>query len=120
MDLRMTQMTNDRFDDALSRHFVHQSADDAAAARVLNALAQPLPRQKIGIWKRLPVILLDWQFAPAWPRVAALAACAALGFFIGIAGFDARIDDANAQNVIAASDLSAGFFEAEPLTGLRP
>jgi hypothetical protein len=117
----MTQMTNDRLDDTLSRHFARQPADDAAAAaRVMTALAQPLPRQKIGIWKRLPAILLDWQFAPAWPRVAALAACAALGFFIGLAGFDARIDDANAQNTVTTSDLSAGFFEPEPLTGLQP
>lgn len=114
-------MSNGPIDQRLSRHFARRPADDAAAAmRVMRRLAQPLPRQKIGVWRSLPAILLDWQFAPAWPRMAALAACAALGFFIGLAGLDARIDNASAQLSVATNDLSAVFYEPEPLTGARP
>src|SRR4029077_1603130 len=112
-------MSNDHIDHLLTNHFARRPADDAAAARVMRRLAQPLPRQKIGLLGRLPGILLDWQFAPAWPRVAVLAACAAFGFFVGLPGLDARIDDASAQFSIASGDLSA-VFEPEPLTGARP
>jgi hypothetical protein len=112
-------MSNDRIDDLLTSHFAGQPADDAATQRVMRRLAQPLPRQSIGLRKSLPAILLDWQFAPAWPRVFALAACAALGFFVGLAGLDGRIDDASAQFTTASSDLSA-VFDPEPLTGARP
>jgi hypothetical protein len=49
------------------------AAEQAAVERVLKRLSGSLPRQKISLW-RLPAVLLDWQFAPAWPRVAALPA----------------------------------------------
>jgi hypothetical protein len=113
-------MSNDSIENLLTHHFARQPGDEAAAARVMARIAGPLPRQKIAFWKNLPNILLDWQFAPAWPRVAMLAACAALGFFVGLSGLDARIDDASAQYSAATSgDLSA-VFEPEPLTGARP
>src|ERR1043165_2764081 len=84
-------MTNDQFDDFLKRALRRDAQkDDAAAERVLKRLAGPLPRQKQPFW-RLPNVLLDWQFMPAWPRVAALACCAVLGFAIGIAGLDRYI-----------------------------
>jgi|APFre7841882630_1041343.scaffolds.fasta_scaffold98130_2 hypothetical protein len=109
-----------RLDDALARHTKAARADDAAVARVHARLASPLPRQKITLW-RLPTVLLDWQFAPAWPRVAALACCAALGFVIGIAGLDRRFDIPGAPFAIASrADLGAIVFEPEPLTGARP
>ncbi len=111
-------MSNDRIDDMLSRHFARDTGDTLSAARVMTRLAKPLPRQKTGIFGALPGVLLDWQFAPAWPRVVALAACAALGFFIGLAGMDGHIDDASAQ-LSGGSALSA-VFEPEPLTGARP
>ena len=66
-------------------------ADEAAIDRVLRQLSGPLPRQKQPLW-RLPAVLLNWEFAPAWPRMAALACCAALGFVIGIAGLDRPFD----------------------------
>lgn len=117
-------MTNDKFpeflDDALKRITQAPPADDAAVARVLKRLAPPLPRQKIALW-RLPAVLLDWQFAPAWPRVAALACCAALGFYVGIAGLDRRFDNLDAPYAVASlSDVGAIVFEAESLTGARP
>src|SRR5688572_29074068 len=80
--------SEDQIDQLLRRHFrdaTNSSRDEAdAAARVLAALQSPLPPQRRA-WRRWPSVLLDWQFAPAWPRVAALAGCAALGFAIGAA-----------------------------------
>src|SRR5882757_4541896 len=69
--------------------------DQAAANRVLKRLAGPLPRQKM-VWWRLPAVLLDWEFAPSWPRVAVLATCAALGFALGMIGIDRQVDTADA------------------------
>jgi hypothetical protein len=103
---------------ALSRAARATPADEAAAARVLERLGGPLPRQRVPFW-RLPAVLLDWQFAPAWPRMAALAGCLALGFAIGIAGLDRpidRFDDAS----ISGNDLDSAVLAPEPLTGARP
>ena len=116
-------MTDDQFDrlldGALKRHLQKPQGDQdaAASARVLNRLAGELPRQHRPLW-RWPVVLLDWQFAPAWPRMAALAGCMALGFVIGIAGLDRRIDrtGANAGNL----DFGSLVFEPESFSGERP
>jgi len=105
---------------ALKRHAETAQADDAAVERVLKRLSGPLPRQKITFW-RLPAVLLDWQFAPAWPRVAALACCAALGFVIGIAGLDRGFGTPGAPFALASrADLGSIVFEPEALTGARP
>ena len=116
-------MNKDQFqsflDAALKRHTKAPPADDAAVARVMARLTTPLPRQKKPLW-RWPSVLLDWQFAPAWPRVAALACCAVLGFVIGLAGIDRNIDRADAAFSIASRDLGSIVFEPEPLTGARP
>jgi hypothetical protein len=117
-------MNNEQFErflaGALKRRAKAPQADEAAVERVLKRLSGPLPRQKLSLW-RLPAVLLDWQFAPAWPRVAALAGFAALGFVIGIAGIDRRFDQQGAPFVIANSgDLGSIVFEPEPLTGARP
>jgi hypothetical protein len=91
--------------------------DQAAADRVLKRLAGPLPRQQMAWW-RLPAVLLDWEFAPAWPRVAALATCAALGFAIGLVGIDRQVDSADAALAyVSRADVAAGLFEAESLRG---
>jgi hypothetical protein len=91
--------------------------DQAAADRVLKRLAGPLPRQQMAWW-RLPAVLLDWEFAPAWPRVAALATCAALGFAIGLIGIDRQVDTADAALAyVSRADVAAGLFEAESLRG---
>jgi len=105
---------------ALKRHAGTPPADEAAVARVLERLAGPLPPQKKPLW-RLPGILLDWQFAPAWPRMAALACCAAIGFAIGIAGLDRHIDGGMAPFAVASrTDIGAIVSEPEALTGARP
>lgn len=115
-------MTNDEFDTvldrALKRHLQAPQKDEAAAAaRVLDRLAGELPRQHRPWW-RWPIVLLDWQFAPAWPRMAALAGSLALGFVIGIAGLDRGIDrvGASAGNL----DLGSLVFEPETFSGERP
>lgn len=119
----MTNKTNNEFQDfldsALRRVTRPPAVDEAAVSRVLARLS-PLPRQKLPFW-RLPGVLLDWQFAPAWPRVAALAGCLALGFVIGITGLDRPIDRADgAFSVASRSDIGSVVFEPEALTGARP
>jgi hypothetical protein len=117
-------MNDEQFDTflkgALKRRSEAPQADKAASERVLQRLSGPLPRQKGPLW-RLPAVLLDWQFAPAWSRVAALAGCAALGFVIGIAGLDRRFDAPGEPFAAAGpADLVSIVFEPEPLTGARP
>jgi len=117
-------MDNEQFETLLSRTLKRRAeapeADEAAAERILKRLSGRLPRQKISVW-RIPEVLLDWQFAPAWPRVAALACCGVLGFMIGIAGLDRSTDLRGAPFVISNSgDLGSVVFEPEPLTGVRP
>ena len=102
----------DRLDQLLTRHYARRDESDDAADHVLTRL-NTLPRQKQPFWARLPNILLDWQFAPAWPRMAALAACALIGFALGEAGLDRLMRP-------PAQDFAAVVFEPEPLTGLRP
>jgi hypothetical protein len=115
-------MTEEQFDEyldaALKRHVNAPQDDDAAVARVMTRLAAPLPRQK-GSWRRLPAVLLDWQFAPAWPRMAALSACLALGFAIGLSGLDRHIDQFGTTTA-QSSGIGSLVFEPEELTGARP
>ena len=94
-------------------------ADEAVVERVLKRLGGPLPRQKLPLW-RLPAVLLDWQFAPAWPRVAALACCAALGFIVGIAGLDRPFDPGVTPASIGGGDIGSIVFEPDSFTGGRP
>ena len=113
-------MTNDRLDNILTNHLRDGDAEADSVQRIMTALAKPLPRQNVGLWRRLPGVLLDWQFAPAWPRVAALAGCAVIGFGIGLAGIDRQVDDQGSPfSVTTTADL-ATLFEPEPLTGERP
>ena len=114
------KQSDDFLEAALKRQIQARPADDAAVERVLKRLAGPLPRQNMPLW-RLPGVLLDWQFAPAWPRVAALACCAAIGFVIGIAGVDRRFDGGGSPVTIASNaDIGSIVFEPEALTGARP
>lgn len=108
-------MTNeDKVERALKQHFARSAGgDEASAARVMIGLAGPLPRQKHSWFKSLPQLLLDWQFAPAWPRMAALAGCVALGFIAGHVSVNRLAPGVH-------TDVAQFVFEPEPLTGLRP
>jgi len=95
-----------RFDAALGQMIGKQVADDAAVMRVVARLnARPLPRQKVPLW-RLPARLLDVQFNTAWPRAAALCACAVIGFFVGLTGIDRNFSQIDQTDQIEAPFLS--------------
>lgn len=89
---------------------------DAATQRILTRLAAlPLPAQatsgRLRFW---PSALLTGDFAPAWPRVAALAAVAALGFALGSIDL-ARIHERHAATPLGFSvvdgDLGGILFD---------
>ena len=104
---------------ALRRVMSARNADEAATQRVLARL-EALPPQKRGFawW---PAALMDWNFAPAWPRLAALAGAAVLGISIGLSNFGTRIAaDLDLVRVASADDASAGVFDTDSMTGLRP
>jgi hypothetical protein len=116
-------MNDDRLDailsETLKRDAVPQQANEAAALRVLTRLGA-LPRQKMPLW-RLPGILLDWEFAPAWPRVAALASCAVLGFAIGIAGLDQRPNPSAAPySFVSGADFGSIALPSGSQSGDEP
>lgn len=112
-------MNNEQFEKLLKGALKREpsQADAEAAARVLKRLAGPLPRQKMSL-RQLPGILLKWDFAPSWPRMAALACCAAAGFMVGIAGLDRPFDQLDAPFMSASRDFGS-IFEAEPFGGAR-
>lgn len=97
-------------------------AREAVARRMLAAVRGALPRQqrhRLTAW--LPSVLLEFDFAPAWPRMVALAGVAGLGFMVGLADLNLP----GARGVTSAgggteSDLSMIVFDQDPLSGLRP
>ena len=114
-------MTDEQFEDFLKTTLRRDAipADDAAVQRVLSRLGGPLPRQKQPLW-RLPSVLLNWDFAPAWPRMAALACCAALGFVVGIAGLDRPFGRLNGSVLSSSRDIGSFVSEPDALTEEEP
>ena len=113
----------DDIDRLLARHFrttANATGEEAAGARVLARLSQPLPPQRRA-WRLWPAELLDFDFAPAWPRLAALASCAALGFAVGIASPMIRGHSGQLiGSASAESGLVAVLSAPEPLTEELP
>lgn len=111
-------MTDDReLEAALRRVMTPRAADDAAAGRILARLETLPPQSRAFAWG--PAALMGWDFAPAWPRVAALAAAAALGISIGLSNVGTRIaTDLELVRVASADDTSTNAFETD--SGLRP
>jgi anti-sigma factor RsiW len=96
--------------------------DGASAARVMSNLAGPLPPQRRPSWARWwPAEMLDMDFSPAWPRVAALAAFATLGFAVGLADVQllGNLTSAPMAGMEATDDLMSTIFEPDPLPGIR-
>jgi hypothetical protein len=92
----------------------------ADATGVLRALAaRPLPPQRRRfLWRRWPSELLTLDFVPAWPRVAALAGVAALGFVIGLVDLGPMTVGANGEDpasIVADNDIGAVVFAPDPL-----
>ena len=117
-----------RLDGLVARHLEPAAqghidpAADVSASRVLAALAaRPLPRQHRA-WRWWPAELAAFDFAPAWPRVAALASVCVLGFALGLVGLGGSFAGGSgaAQVANADLDLSAIVFDPEPAVGLRP
>ena len=97
-------------------------ARDAMARRTLAALGGSLPPQQrhwMTAW--LPAVLLEFDFAPAWPRMAALAGIAGLGFMVGLSDLNLpEVRGTASSNFGTDSDLSMIVFDQDPLSGLRP
>jgi hypothetical protein len=91
---------------------------------VLRALsARPLPAQRRRfLWRRWPSELLTLDFAPAWPRLAALAGVAVLGFVLGLTDLGPTTlgsgDDA--ASIVADNDIGAVVFAPDPLPEAHP
>jgi hypothetical protein len=97
-------------------------ADDASERVLARLAAAPRPPQKRG-WLAAwwPAALTDLNFAPAWPRVAALACAAALGVSVGLSGLGTRIAaDLDLVRVASADEAGATIFDSDTIAGLRP
>jgi hypothetical protein len=116
-------MTDDRqLEASLARVLSPARDNDAAAQRVLARLAaMPLPAQKHGWFTPAwwPSALTDINFAPAWPRLAALACAAGLGITIGLSSVGMNIATRLDLVRTASLDESANLFDNDSLTGLR-
>ena len=110
-------MTQDRELEAALRRVLTTNPEELAAQRILSRLESLPPQKRALAW--WPSVLMDWDFAPAWPRLAALACAAVLGISIGFSGFGTRIAaDLNLVRVASADD--APLFDTDSVTGLRP
>jgi len=113
-------MTNNHELEATLRHVMTPNdGDDAVADRIVARL-EALPSQKRAFawW---PSALMDWDFAPAWPRLAALAGAAVLGVSIGLSNFGTRIAaDLDLVRVASTEDAGTNVFDVDSVTGLRP
>jgi hypothetical protein len=114
--------THDALDEAISRSLQEPVGSDAAVERVLARLeAQPLlPAQKRGLLSNWwPSALTDLTFAPAWPRIAALACGAGLGIAVGLSSYGTRIAvNLDLVTVAAADEAGANAFDLD--SELRP
>ena len=112
-------MTDDRdLEAALGRVMTAEQPQADSVARIVQRFEQALPPQKrpFAWW---PAALTDWDFAPAWPRVAALACAAVLGIAIGLSGFATRIAaDLDLVRIATAEDAGNNVFDLD--MGLRP
>ena len=114
-----------RIDELIVRRLrADRDASEQSAARVVSALAlRPLPRQRRSWSRHWPSALLNNDFAPAWPRLAALACVALVGCTVGFFGPGTRAFQRTGWIVTAQSsdsDVSGLVFEPEPLTGAKP
>ena len=110
---------------ALDALIARDAAAHTDATRVLRTLAsRPLPPQRRRfLWRRWPSELLTLEFAPAWPRLAALAGVAALGFVIGLTDLGPITGSTNSEDltsIVADNDIGAVVFAPDPLPEARP
>jgi hypothetical protein len=110
---------NSALEAALRRVMRAPDADGKAAERIARRFEPDgLPPQQRPL-VRWPAALTDFTFAPAWPRVAALACAAMLGISIGLSGLGTRIAaDLDLVRVAAADDGGNNVFDLD--MGFRP
>jgi anti-sigma factor RsiW len=110
---------------ALDTLIAREAPAEADATGVLRRLAaRPLPPQRRRfLWRQWPSELLTFDFAPAWPRVAALAGVAAIGFAIGLIDLGPMTVGANGEDavsIVADNDIGAVVFAPDPLPEAHP
>ena len=109
-------MSDEELEAAL-RRVLSTSPEDLAARRLLARLQALPPQQRAFAW--WPAALMDVSFAPAWPRLAALAAAAVLGISVGLSSLGTRVaTDLDLVRVATADDASTNAFDSD--AGLRP
>jgi hypothetical protein len=116
---------DNRIDELIVRRLqADRDADERSAARVVSTLAlRPLPRQRHSWFRSWPSALLNNDFAPAWPRLAALACVALVGCTVGFFGPGTRAFQRTGWIVAIAQnsdDVGGLVFDPEPLTGAKP
>ncbi len=111
---------DDRIGEAVARHLHRDdAADEVIAGRVLKSLRAPLPRQRHSLFDHWPSLFLTRDYAPAWPRLAALACVALFGCMVGLVTPSLQ-RSAVAQVRVADLDAASLAFDSEPITGARP
>src|SRR5947209_20087135 len=114
-------MTDDRDLVAALRRVLTAEAPKAdSVARIVRRFEPALPPQKRSFawW---PAALTDWNFAPAWPRVAALACAAVLGITVGLSSFGMQLAaDLDLVRVASSDDVGGNAFDVDSVTGIRP
>ena len=114
-------MTDDRdLEAALGRILTAEEPEADSIARIARRFQSTLPPQKRAFawW---PAALTDWNFAPAWLRVAALACAAVLGITVGLSSLGMRLaTDLDLVQVASFDDTGSNAFDVDSVTGLRP
>jgi hypothetical protein len=108
--------------DALIARETPANADATGVLRTLAVRSLP-PQRRRFLWRRWPSELLTFDFAPAWPRLAALAGVAALGFVIGLVDVGPMTVGANGEepaSIVADNDIGAVVFAPDPLPEAHP
>jgi anti-sigma factor RsiW len=104
-------------DALISGELARAGADATRVVQALEARRLP-PQRRRFLWRQWPVELLDFDFAPAWPRLAALAGVAVLGFAIGLTDLAVPITAATmadeSATIVADTDIDAIVFVPDP------
>jgi hypothetical protein len=113
-------VTDDReLEAALGRVLMAEQPKADTVARIVQRFESVLPPQKRSFawW---PAALTEWNFAPAWPRIAALACAAVLGITVGLSSLGMRLAADLDLVRVASFDDTSNAFDVDSVTGIRP